>query len=146
MANSYNKIILVGRLGRDAELRATPQGRQVASLNLAVEDRNKKDDRGRPGTEWFRVSVWGREAETLHRYLLKGKVVLVEGRLSIRTYQDRDGKDRYSAEVSADRTVLLGGNEGGSGGGSYGSRGDSGGPEDFADGGHDDPAVDDIPF
>ena len=144
MANSYNKIILVGRLGRDAELRATPQGRQVASLNLAVEDRSKKDDRGRPGTEWFRVSVWGREAETLHRYLLKGKVVLVEGRLSIRTYQDRDGKDRYSAEVSADRTVLLGGTEGG--GGSYGARSESGPAEDFGDGGHEDPAADDVPF
>jgi len=145
MANSYNKIILVGRLGRDAELRATPQGRQVASLNLAVEDRSKKDDRGRPGTEWFRVSVWGREAETLHRYLLKGKVVLVEGRLSIRTYQDRDGKDRYSAEVSADRTVLLGGSDGGASG-SYGGRSDGGPADELSDGGHDDPAVDDIPF
>jgi len=118
MANSYNKIILVGNLGRDAELRATPQGKQVASVGLAVEDWQKKDDRGKPGTEWYRVKIWGRQAETLSPHLLKGKTVLVEGRLSIQTWKDREGKERYTPEVSADRVVLLGSpGQGGGGGG-----------------------------
>ena len=108
MANSYNKIILVGNLGRDAELRATPQGKQVASASLAVEDSSKKDDRGKFGTEWYRIKIWGRQAETLSPYLLKGKTILVEGRLSIQTWTDREGHNRYTPEVSADRIVLLG--------------------------------------
>ena len=108
MANSYNKIILVGNLGRDGELRATPQGKQVLSTSLAVEDPSKKDDRGRPGTEWYRIKVWGRQAETLSPHLLKGKSILVEGRLSIQTWTDREGHNRYTPEVSADRVVLLG--------------------------------------
>jgi len=108
MANSYNKIILVGNLGRDGELRATPQGKQVLSTSLAVEDPSKKDDRGRPGTEWYRIKVWGRQAETLSPHLLKGKSILVEGRLSIQTWTDREGHNRYTPEVSADRIVLLG--------------------------------------
>jgi len=119
MANSYNKIILVGNLGRDAELRATPQGKQVASASLAVEDWQKKDERGKPGTEWYRIKIWGRQAETLSPHLLKGKTVLVEGRLSIQTWTDREGKTRYTPEVSSDRVVLLGssGGQGGQGGG-----------------------------
>jgi single-strand DNA-binding protein len=108
MANSYNKIILVGNLGRDGELRATPQGKQVLSTSLAVEDPSKKDDRGRPGTEWYRIKVWGRQAETLSPHLLKGKSILVEGRLSIQTWTDREGHNRFTPEVSADRIVLLG--------------------------------------
>ena len=108
MANSYNKIILVGNLGRDGELRATPQGKQVLSTSLAVEDPSKKDERGRPGTEWYRIKVWGRQAETLSPHLLKGKSILVDGRLSIQTWTDREGHNRYTPEVSADRVVLLG--------------------------------------
>jgi single-strand DNA-binding protein len=116
MANSYNKIILVGNLGRDGELRATPQGKQVLSTSLAVEDPSKKDERGRPGTEWYRIKVWGRQAETLSPHLLKGKSILVEGRLSIQTWTDREGHNRYTPEVSADRIVLLGSPAGQSGG------------------------------
>lgn len=113
MANSYNKIILVGNLGRDGELRATPQGKQVLSTSLAVEDPSKKDERGRPGTEWYRIKVWGRQAETLSPLLLKGKSILVEGRLSIQTWTDREGHNRYTPEVSVDRVVLLGSPGGG---------------------------------
>ena len=115
MANSYNKIILVGNLGRDGELRATPQGKQVLSSSLAVEDPSKKDDRGKPGTEWYRIKIWGRQAETLSPHLLKGKSILVEGRLSIQTWTDREGHNRYTPEVSVDRVVLLG-SPGGQGG------------------------------
>ena len=108
MANSYNKIILVGNLGRDAELRSTPQGKQVATASLAVEDTSKKDDRGKYATEWYRIKIWGKQAETLALYLVKGKTILVEGRLSIQTWTDKEGKNRYTPEVSADRVVLLG--------------------------------------
>jgi len=109
MANSYNKIILVGRLGRDAELRATPRGTQVAETSVAVDDLAKKKPEGGYETEWYRIKVWGRQAETLAPMLLKGNLVLVEGRLSIRMYEsNRDRQMRYSAEVSTDRVVLLG--------------------------------------
>ena len=142
MANSYNKIILVGNLGRDGELRATPQGKQVLSTSLAVEDPSKKDDRGRPGTEWYRINVWGRQAETLSPHLLKGKSILVEGRLSIQTWTDREGHNRYTPEVSADRVVLLG-SPGGQGTG--GQRADSH-PVDELDQAPSDINADDIPF
>jgi single-strand DNA-binding protein len=142
MANSYNKIILVGNLGRDGELRATPQGKQVLSTSLAVEDPSKKDDRGRPGTEWYRIKVWGRQAETLSPHLLKGKSILVEGRLSIQTWTDREGHNRYTPEVSADRIVLLG-SPGGQGSGA--PRGESH-PVDELDQAPSDINADDIPF
>jgi len=116
MANSYNKIILVGRIGRDAELRATPKGTQVAETSVAVDDLAKKKPEGGYETEWYRIKVWGRQAETLHPMLRKGNLVLVEGRLSIRTYEDRDKRSRYSPEVSADRVVLLGSPGGHAGG------------------------------
>jgi single-strand DNA-binding protein len=109
MANSYNKIILVGRIGRDAELRATPKGTQVAETSVAVDDLAKKKPEGGYETEWYRIKVWGRQAETLAPMLLKGNLVLVEGRLSIRMFESsRDKQMRYSAEVSTDRVVLLG--------------------------------------
>jgi len=142
MANSYNKIILVGNLGRDGEMRATPQGKQVLSTSLAVEDPSKKDDRGRPGTEWYRIKVWGRQAETLSPHLLKGKSILVEGRLSIQTWTDREGHNRYTPEVSADRIVLLG-SPGGQGAGAQ--RAESH-PVDELDQAPADINADDIPF
>ncbi len=108
----YNRVILIGNIGRDAELRVTPKGTQTLSTSLAVEDRRKKDDRGKPGTEWYRITIWGRQAETLAQYLLKGKTILVDGRLSIQTWQDRNGKDRYTPEVDVDQVTLLSPREG----------------------------------
>jgi single-strand DNA-binding protein len=142
MANSYNKIILVGNLGRDAELRATPKGTQVATSSIAVEDWQKKDDRGKPGTEWYRIKIWGRQAETLSPHLLMGKTILVEGRLSIQTWTDREGKIRYTPEVSADRVVLLGS----SGGQGQSTSSRSEGPVDDELGQSPDVNADDIPF
>jgi single-strand DNA-binding protein len=106
---SYNKIVLIGNLGIDAELRATPQGKQVATASIAVEDWQKKDERGKPTAEWFRIKVWGKQAESLAPHLTKGKTILAEGRLSIQTWTDKDGKSRYTPEVSVDKIVLLGG-------------------------------------
>ena len=105
MANSYNKIFIVGHLGRDAELRTTPQGKSVATASLAVEDLGKKDDQGKPTTEWYRVKVWGKQGEAVSPYMTKGKSILVEGRLSIQTWVDKDSKNRYTPEVSADRVT-----------------------------------------
>ncbi len=107
---SLAKIILVGNLGRDAELKYTPSGAAVLEFTLAVNERS--GDRGAGGTEtttWFRINLWGKQAETLKQYLVKGKQVYVDGRLRVREYTDRDGKNRTSLEVRADQIQLLGG-------------------------------------
>ncbi len=111
---SFNKIILVGNLGRDAELRYTPAGKPVATVSIAIDDPFVKDEAtGRPVTEWYRVKIWGKQAETLKSYLVKGKQVYVEGRLSIQRWNGREGDKRYTPEVSADRVQLLGSPGGG---------------------------------
>jgi single-strand DNA-binding protein len=152
---SVNKVILVGNLGRDAELRYTPGGAAVATLNMATtETWNDKGGQRQEKTEWHRVVFWGKVAESLTEYLTKGKQVYVEGRLETRQWNDKDGNKRYTTEIKGDKIVLLGG--GGGGGGQRGggmSRG--GGEESMGAGGHpsqgadvpDTPLTDDdIPF
>ena len=116
---SVNKVILVGNLGRDAELRYTPGGSPVATLNLATtEIWNDKSGQRQEKTEWHRVVLWGKSAESLNEYLTKGKQIYVEGRLQTRQWDDKDGNKRYTTEIRGDRIVLLGGGGGmGSGGG-----------------------------
>jgi single-strand DNA-binding protein len=115
---SVNKVILVGNLGRDAELRYTPGGAAVATLNLATtEVWNDKEGQRQEKTEWHRVILWGKQAETLNQYLQKGKQIYVEGRLQTRQWDDKDGNKRYTTEIRGDRVVLLGGGGGGAGGG-----------------------------
>jgi single-strand DNA-binding protein len=143
-----NKVILVGNLGRDAELRYTPGGAAVATLNLATtEVWNDKNQQRQEKTEWHRVVLWGKQAESLQEYLTKGKQIYVEGRLQTRQWDDKDGNKRYTTEIKADRITLLGGGGGGRGGGGGGGmdRAAHGG------GGHEEPPVepitdDDIPF
>src|SRR4249919_231442 len=107
---SVNKVILVGNLGRDAELRYTPGGAAVATLNLATtEVWNDKGGQRQEKTEWHRVIVWGKQAETLQEYLTKGKQIYVEGRLQTRQWDDKAGNKRYTTEIKADRVTLLGG-------------------------------------
>lgn len=107
---SVNKVILVGNLGKDAEMKYTSGGTAVASFSLATtetwKDRNgdKKEQ-----TEWHRVVVWDRIAEALHEYLKKGKQIYVEGKLQTKKWTDKNGQDRWSTDVRADRVVLLGG-------------------------------------
>ena len=114
---SVNKVILVGNLGRDAELRYTPGGAAVATLNLATTEMwNDKQGQRQEKTEWHRVVLWGKQAESLQEYLTKGKQVYVEGRLQTRSYDDKDGQKKYVTEVVADDVILLGG-RGGEGGG-----------------------------
>jgi single-strand DNA-binding protein len=115
---SVNKVILVGNLGRDAELRYTPGGAAVATLNLATtEVWNDKAGQKQEKTEWHRVILWGKPAESLNEYLVKGKQIYIEGRLQTRQWDDKDGNKRYTTEIRGDRVVLLGSGGGGAGGG-----------------------------
>lgn len=107
--SSVNKVILVGHLGRDAELRYTPGGAAVATLNLATSEVwTDKAGKRQERTEWHRVILWGKSAEALAEYLVKAKQIYIEGRLQTRKWQDKDGHDRYTTEVRSDRIVLLG--------------------------------------
>jgi single-strand DNA-binding protein len=119
---SFNKIIIVGYLGRDPELRYTPDGTPVCDFSVATTER-KKDRSGefQDVTTWFRVSLWRRQAEVASQYLSKGKQVYVEGRLSQREYQDKDGNTRTSLEVQGTDLQFLGqrGDEAGGGGGGF---------------------------
>jgi single-strand DNA-binding protein len=144
---SVNKVILVGNLGRDAELRYTPGGAAVATLNLATtEVWNDKGGQRQEKTEWHRIVLWGKQAESLQEYLTKGKQIYVEGRLQTRQWDDKDGNKRYTTEIKADRITLLGG---GGGGGRAASM-DRGGAAMSPSGGDEPPVEpitdDDIPF
>jgi single-strand DNA-binding protein len=122
---SVNKVILVGNLGRDAELRYTPAGAAVSTINMATtEVWNDKVGQRQEKTEWHRVVLWGKQAETLTEYLVKGKQIYVEGRLQTRQWDDKDGNKRYTTEIRGDRIQLLGGGGGGRGG-AISDRGDS---------------------
>jgi single-strand DNA-binding protein len=115
---SVNKVILVGNLGRDAELRYTPGGAAVAKFSLATtEVWNDKGGQRQERTEWHNIDLWGKQAESLSEYLVKGKQVYVEGRLQTDEYTDKEGNKRKSTKVRCDRVVLLGGGGGGRGGG-----------------------------
>jgi single-strand DNA-binding protein len=121
---SYNKATIVGNLGRDAELRFTPGGTAVASISVATTEtwNDKNTGQKKEQTEWHRVVVWGKQAESLEQYLTKGKQVLVEGRIQTRKWKDKDGVDRYTTEIKADRIVLLGGGGDGARSGGGGRR------------------------
>ena len=143
---SVNKVILVGNLGRDAELRYTPGGSAVATLNMATtEVWNDKQGQRQEKTEWHRVILWGKQAESLQEYLTKGKQIYVEGRLQTRQWDDKEGNKRYTTEIKADRITLLGG------GGGRGGMERSGGASAAGGGAVDEPPMepitdDDIPF
>lgn len=111
---SFNKIILVGHLGRDPELKYTPQGTAVANFSIATTERRKGGGGdAQEVTTWFRVTLFGKQAEVAQQYLNKGKLVYVEGRLKLNEYTDREGKPRTSLEVTADNFQMLGGNPAG---------------------------------
>ena len=149
---SVNKVILVGNLGRDAEVRYTPGGAAVARFSIATtEVWNDKSGQKQERTEWHKVAMFGRLAEIAAEYLRKGSQVYIEGKLRTRKWQDKEGKDRYTTEIVADEMQMLGSKGGGAGAGAPSSGGmqrerpaavndsgmDSGPPGDFDD---------DIPF
>ncbi len=147
-----NKAILVGNLGRDPELRTTPNGQSVVNFTLATSETwTDKSGERVERTEWHRIVAWGRTAEMCAQYLSKGRTVYVEGRIQTREWEDKDGNKRYTTEINANTVNFIGPRTGGgdpgppssSGGGSGGGR----------PGGHDSnsndsgpPADDDIPF
>src|SRR3954467_10986711 len=105
---SVNKVILIGNLGADPELKYTPSSRALCTLRIATTDVFKdKSGQRQERTEWHRVTVWGDQAENCSKYLAKGRMVYVEGRLQTRSWDDKEGKKRYSTEVVADRVVFL---------------------------------------
>ena len=149
---SFNKIIAIGNLGRDPELRYTPQGDAVCDFSIAVNDR-KRDKTGeyQDVTTWFKVTLWRRNAENASKYLTKGRSVYVEGRLQVEEWMDRDGKSRYTLVIQGSDIHFIGGvsrvdeapsdstrdNE-------FGGSGDSG--RSAAASSFNAPADDDIPF
>lgn len=120
---SINKVILIGNLGRDPEVRYTPSGAAVCNLRLATTRNWKSRDTGerQEETEWHSVVLYDRQAEVAGEYLKKGRPVYIEGRLKTRKWQDKDGNDRYTTEIVADSMQLLGGRDsaGGDDGGGY---------------------------
>jgi len=132
---SVNKVILLGNLGRDPETRYTTGGDAVTNLNIATSEQWKdKSGEKQERTEWHRVVLFGRQAEVAGEYLKKGRSVYIEGRLQTRKYTDKDGVEKYSTEIVADRMQLIGsGRDAGSGGdaefsgGGGGARRESGG-------------------
>jgi single-strand DNA-binding protein len=109
---SVNKAILVGNLGKDPELRYTPSGKAVASFSLATSERwTGQDGQKQESTTWHNIVVWGRQAETAKEYLAKGRQVYIEGRISNRSYDDKDGNKRYISEVVALNIQFLSGRD-----------------------------------
>ena len=151
---SFNKIILVGNLGRDPELRYTPQGVAVCDFSIATNER-KRDKSGefQEVATWFRVTLWRQQAENAAKYLSKGRQVYIEGRLSLEEWTDRDGNTRQTLQVQGTEMQFLGGR--GDGGGQE-SGGSSAGEAEFAGPANDEApaqdnsraaaADDDIPF
>ncbi|QQS46695.1 MAG: single-stranded DNA-binding protein [Acidobacteriota bacterium] len=106
---SFNKITIVGYLGRDPELKYTPQGTPVCKISIATTERRKNAaGQSEEHTTWFRVTIWGRQAELAKEYLSRGRQVYVEGRLRLEEYTDRDGVVRISPEVTAQDIQFLG--------------------------------------
>lgn len=155
MAEGVNKAILVGNLGKDPELSYTQSGVARCRFSLATSESyttnaGERQDR----TEWHNIVIWGKLAETVSKFLQKGRQVFVEGRIQNRSYDDKEGIKRYISEVNAARVTFLGGRNDGqsggyqgggssapsSGGGSRSGGSDSGGPSGFI------PDDDDIPF
>lgn len=140
---SLNKVMIIGNLGRDPEVRYTASGSAVASFSVATTEKfkNKSGD-WEERTEWHNVTLWGRLAEIAGEYLAKGKTVYVEGRLQTRKWQDRDGKDRYTTEIVGEKMQMLSGR-------GEGSQGGRGGRTESQEPAYDEPVFnpdDDIPF
>jgi single-strand DNA-binding protein len=150
MSGSLNKVLLIGNLGRDPELKATPSGQSVARFSVATTETWKNQSGEKQSkTEWHNIVVWGKQAEIAEKYLRKGKQVMIEGRIQYREYTGQDGVKKTACDIRCDNFVMLGRMEdGGAREGGYGR----GGTQDFEDHGAPSPAAgggfpdDDIPF
>ena len=157
MAGGINKVILIGNLGKDPEVRFTPGGQAVANFNIATSEswNDKTTGQKVEKTEWHRIVVWGKLAELCGEYLKKGRQCYVEGRLQTREWTDKEGQKKYTTEVVANTVQFLGGGpgraEGGYQGAPKGNDSGSGGGNDSGGGTPPDdmggpPPADDIPF
>jgi single-strand DNA-binding protein len=126
---SVNKVIIVGNLGRDPEIRYMPSGDAIANLAVATTDtwKDKTTGEKKTQTEWHRISFFGRTAEVAGQYLKKGSQVYVEGSLKTRKYTDKDGVEKYATEIRGDTLQMLGGRQSGEGGTNGGDSMDDGG-------------------
>lgn len=124
MARGVNKVILIGNLGRDPEVRYTAGGAAVANLRIATTEswRDKQTGEKKENTEWHSVVLFGKLGEIAGEYLKKGRTVYIEGSLRTRKWQDKDGQDRYTTEIVASDMQMLGGGEGRGEGGGYAAR------------------------
>src|SRR5262245_36164619 len=128
MAGGVNKVILVGHLGADPDMRYTPSGQGVCEMRVATsESWNDKNGQRQERTEWHRIVVWGKRAEVCSKYLAKGRQVYIEGRIQTRNYDDKEGNKRYITEIIASDVQFLGG------GGREGGRGRDSDPPPPAD-------------
>lgn len=110
---SVNKVILIGNLGRDPELRYTQGGQGVANFTLATNERwRDKEGQNQERTEWHRIVVWGKQAENCAQYLQKGRSCYIEGRLQTREWEDKEGNKRQTTEIVAQNVTFLGGRDG----------------------------------
>jgi len=140
---SVNKVILVGNLGKDPEVRFTNSGSAVARLSVATSEVwNDRDGNRQERTEWHNVVVWGKQGENCGQYLAKGRQVYVEGSIRTRSYDDKSGNKRYVTEVVAQRVQFLGGG----GGTRLAQQAESAPADDAQSGGGQPPIDDDVPF
>ena len=124
MSGSLNKVMLIGNLGRDPELKVTPSGQALARFSVATTETWKNPQGEKQSkTEWHNIVVWGKQAETAEKFLRKGKQVLIEGRIQYREYTDQAGVKKTACEIRCDNFVMLGRLEEGGGARSFGTTG-----------------------
>jgi single-strand DNA-binding protein len=155
VSRSLNKAMIIGNLGSDPEIRTTGGGTRVANISVATSRSwTGRDGQSQEKTEWHRIVAWDKLADVVERFLKKGDRVYIEGEIEYRSYEDKDGVTKYSTEIRAREMIMLGGREGGAGGGGdFGGRSGRGAPAAKGDGDYDDfqaPPLgdedDDLPF
>ena len=114
MAGSVNKVIILGNLGADPELKALPSGQSVCEMRIATSSEYKdKNDQNQQKTEWHRIVIWGKQGENCAKYLKKGQQAYIEGRLQTRSWENKEGVKQYTTEIVADQVVFLSSRGGG---------------------------------
>ncbi len=155
MAEGLNRVMLIGNLGQDPELKYTQGGQAMLKMRLATtESYLDKGNERQQRTEWHSITMWGKRAESLNKFLSKGRTIYVEGRIQTRSWEDKEGNKRYTTDIVATNVILLGGGRGGAGGGGgrdddfeSGGGGSGGGGGGYSDApGGPDFGDDDIPF